>query len=318
MQETMRGELTKSQIAAWLVALKMKGETLEEIKAFTEVIRDKATHLPELGHDLIDTCGTGGDRSNSINISTLSGIVLASMQIPVAKHGNRAVSSKSGSADILEKLGYPLNETPAEIVSRIKENYFGFIFAPNFHPAMKQANLVRKELSISTIFNFLGPLSNPVRVNFHLLGVYKKSLLDTFIQLLSQIGLKSALVVSSEDRLDEISPIERTEYRLLMNNEITAGMINPSTLPLKIQNLREISAENLEEALSKSIKILEGNFQAGIEAVALNVAAAKFLWETKEENSTRDLQKYLEKNLADIIYFIKSKKALELVNSWKK
>ena len=303
MNETMDGNLTPSQIAAWLVAARIKGETPGEITQFATIMRDKAVPLPTLHHSdqddqsenavMVDTCGTGGDKSDLINISTLSALVLSSLGITVAKHGNRAVSSKSGSADILEQLGYPMDENAEQAAKRLTENKFAFLFAPSYHPAMKHAGPVRKELGIRTVFNILGPLSNPANADIQLLGVYSSSLLDTMIQCLHKLNIKAALVVHSEEGLDEISPVSKTHYRLLLNGNISEGTIDASTLGLQINSLNELVANSAEEALDKAKGVLNGTFLPGIETVALNCAATKFLYDNYTKKTNLNLTDYL-------------------------
>jgi len=315
MNETMSGNLSSAQIAAWLIAIRSKKESSDEIAAFSQIMRDKAVEVKNLDYPVIDTCGTGGDKSNLINISTLASIVLAAMGYKIAKHGNRSMSSSFGSADLLEALGYPLNESSEEISNRINKNNFGFMFAPNFHPAMKHAIGARKDLGVRTVFNILGPLSNPAKANIHLLGVFTKDLVSTMTKSLQKLKVDTALVVSSEDNLDEISPIEKTYYNLLVNNTIQEGYIDPTKINLSIKNLNNIKALTKEEALEKAKNILNGTFLEGIEAVALNVTSAMFLWDVQTHKNKLSLEDYISSKISSTIEFIQSKKALKFVEN---
>jgi anthranilate phosphoribosyltransferase len=300
MNETMSGNLSPAQIAAWLVAMRVKGEIPLEISSFASVMRQKAVSLSGLGESLLepllDTCGTGGDKSNLVNISTLGAIVLASRAVRVAKHGNRSVSSNSGSADFLERAGYPLNETPQEIVSRINRKNFGFFFAPAFHPAMKFAGPVRKEIGIRTVFNILGPLSNPAHATIHLMGVFSRDYIKIMAEALQQLGAKTFLVVHSTDGLDEISPLAPTDYCLYHDGIFTNGSFNPGdskSFPLKIKSLSELTVQNGDEAFDLGVKILSGLNEPGAEMVAMNAAAGEYLWELHQKKTSEDLQTYL-------------------------
>jgi len=285
---TMEGELTPAQIAAWLTAIRMKGETPEEIAAFARIMREKAVKVPGLKHPLVDTCGTGGDKSSLINVSTLSAIVAASLGIPVAKHGNRAVSSSSGSADLLEKLGYPLEATPEEISERIIERNFGFFFAPAFHPAMKYAGPVRKELGVRTIFNILGPLANPAQANIHLMGVFKKELMAPMLKSLEILGVDTAMVVHSDDGLDEISPVAKTAYLLLHEGKTFEGEIDPVKAGVREVSLDQLKAASPDKLIQQAESILSGKDKAGASMIALNTAAIKALWEIHHKRTQPD------------------------------
>ncbi|MDH4263410.1 MAG: anthranilate phosphoribosyltransferase [Spirochaetia bacterium] len=295
MNETMSGNLTPAQIAAWLVAMRVKGETSLEISTFALVMREKAVSLTSLSlpEPLLDTCGTGGDKSNLVNISTLSAIVLASREIRVAKHGNRSVSSSSGSADFLERAGYPLNATPESIVNRIKNKNFGFFFAPSFHPAMKFAGPVRKEIGIRTVFNVLGPLSNPAHAKIHMMGVFSHDYIKIMAEALEQLGTKTFLVVHSSDGLDEISPKAKTNYCLYHSGSFKYDTIDPVNFKFKINELSELTVKNGDEAYELGLKILSGSHESGAEMVAINAAAGEYLWELHLNKTSEDLQTYL-------------------------
>ncbi|MEM3162435.1 MAG: anthranilate phosphoribosyltransferase, partial [Candidatus Bathyarchaeia archaeon] len=211
MKEIMSGEATPSQIAAFLTALRMKGETVEEIMAFASVMRSFCHKInPRVSGRLVDTCGTGGDRIKTFNVSTAAAFVVAGAGVPVAKHGNRSVTSKSGSADVLEHLGLNLNVPHETVEKAIEKIGVGFMFAPMFHPAMKHAAGTRREIGIRTVFNILGPLTNPAMANAQVIGVYDAGLVDKMAHVLRGLGLQEAMVVHGLDGLDEISTVGET------------------------------------------------------------------------------------------------------------
>jgi anthranilate phosphoribosyltransferase len=279
--ETMQGHLTPAQIAGWLIALRNKGETPEEVAACARTMREMATPIrrEELPPLFIDTCGTGGDRSHLINISTLVGLTLAALGVPVAKHGNRAVSSASGSADVLEACGYPLEESPELITARLAARNFAFFFAPLYHPAMKHAAPVRRELGVRTIFNILGPLANPAGAPVQLMGVYDPALLIPVAETLRLLGVRAALIVHSDDGLDEISPIGKTSYALLQPSGITSGVFNPPAQEY-LRSLDTLKANTKEAALAMFRAVIAGELSAGAYMTALNAAFARKLFES--------------------------------------
>lgn len=281
--ETMQGRLTPAQVAGWLIALRNKGETPAEVAACASTLRAMATPIDrkELPPLFIDTCGTGGDRSHLINISTLVGLTLAALGIPVAKHGNRAVSSSSGSADVLEALGYPLEESPQLASRRLKDRRFAFFFAPLYHPAMKHAAPVRKELGVRTIFNILGPLANPAGAPLQLMGVYDPALLVPVAETLRLLGVRAALVVHSDDGLDEISPLAKTNYALLTPAGITTGAYTPP-VQTHLHSLDELRAKDKESSLALFREVIEGRLPAGAYMTALNAAFARKLFAALE------------------------------------
>ena len=276
------GAISDIEIAAWLVAHKIKGESISELLAFANVLQRKCIPIElEPGKNIIiDTCGTGGDFSSTINISTLSGIVLGSMGYKVAKHGNRSVSSQCGSADVLESLGYKIENDIEKLKRDFLEKNFIFLFAPFFHPAMKYVANVRKTLKIKTVFNILGPLVNPASANVHLLGVSSPHYLDIMPEVLKEFPKKISMVVHSQDGLDEISPVEKTHYTIIQNKEIQRGTINPQKLPLQeVTSLSQIRIANPQEASHVSKEVLQGKHIPGIETIALNVCACIYLVE---------------------------------------
>ena len=315
MMATISGDLTPAQVAAWLIAMRVKKETSLEIGTFASVMRAKACNIKS-NKVLIDTCGTGGDKSNLINVSTLSAMTLAAMGHKVAKHGNRSISSKSGSADLLELLGYPLTEKPGAAQKRLDDDGFIFMFAPGYHPAMKHAIGPRKELKVRTVFNILGPLLNPANADIQILGVYEKELLDLMVHSLRHLGISSALVVHSKEGLDEISPLEETEYRFLNEGIIKSGNIKPNRLQLSISSLDEVKAENAEKALSMAHGIIDGSFIAGAEIVALNVTAVLYLIAVNQKNTSLSLNEYLIENVASTIDFIQGGNISKVMKNW--
>jgi anthranilate phosphoribosyltransferase len=232
MNEIMSGEATTAQIGSFITALRMKGETIEEISGAAMVMREKATRIAtgvavDKGEILVDTCGTGGDSSGTFNVSTTTAFVVAAAGIPVAKHGNRSVSSKCGSADVLEALGVNLDLTPEQVGASVKEVGIGFLFAPILHTAMKYAIGPRREIGIRTIFNVLGPLTNPAGANVQLLGVYSPDLCEKLARVLGRLGSLRALVVCGAGNVDEFTVTGDTEVAELSNGEIRTYTVRP-------------------------------------------------------------------------------------------
>lgn len=280
MDEVMSGEATPAQIASFITALRIKGETVEEITGAAKVMRKKATRVDtgvdiEAGGIVIDTCGTGGDGSGTFNVSTASAFVVAGHGLTVAKHGNRSISSKCGSADVLEACGVVL-DLPAEDVSRcIKEVGIGFLFAPALHGAMKHAIGPRKEIGVRTIFNILGPLTNPAGANVQVLGVFAEELTETLARVLGKLGAHRALVVHGEGNLDELTTTGITKISELKNNEITSYTIKPADLDLPISTLEQLrGGATAEEAAVQMQAILGGEPGPKKDMVVLNSGAA--------------------------------------------
>ncbi len=267
MDELISGRATENEIAALLVALRMKGETVEEITGFANKLREKAIKIkPEISRTnfvgrLTDTCGTGGDELKTLNISTLSAFVVAGCGVPVAKHGNRSFTGKCGSADLLEKLGVNILASPEDVKRSIETCGIGFMFAANFHPAMKYVQNVRKEIRIRTVFNILGPLVNPANTEAQLVGVYDRKLVKIIPYVLKKLGLKSAMVVHGIGGLDEISIIGPTEAAWLhedgsVEENIT---ISPLSFGLKQRRRDEITLskeKKIEDYALEALKIL--------------------------------------------------------------
>ncbi|MCX8177880.1 MAG: anthranilate phosphoribosyltransferase [Candidatus Bathyarchaeota archaeon] len=277
MKEIMSGEATPSQIAAFLTALRMKGETVEEIMAFATVMKSFCRKIsPRVSGRLVDTCGTGGDRIKTFNVSTAAAFVVAGAGVPVAKHGNRSVTSRSGSADVLEHLGLNLNVPPETVEKAIEQVGVGFMFAPMFHPAMKHAASTRREMGIRTVFNILGPLTNPAMANAQVIGVYDAGLVEKIAHVLKGLGLQEAMVVHGLDGLDEISTVGETLIAWLREGEINTFKVTPKRLGVKKADIEHIVGTSPEESAETTFKILYGCLKAGDpkrDLVAVNAAA---------------------------------------------
>jgi anthranilate phosphoribosyltransferase len=276
MREVMSGKATNAQTAAFLTALRMKGESVEELIAFTAVMRSNCCTIhPKVQGRLVDTCGTGGDKIKTFNISTVAAFVIAGVGVSVAKHGNRAVTSKSGSADVLEKLGLNINLKPKEVESIIEKIGVGFMFAPAFHPAMKYAAETRSEIGIRTVFNVLGPLSNPACANAQLLGVYDSKLVVPIAFALDKLSCIEAMVVHGLDGLDEISTVGKTVIAHLKKGNVTKLDFVPSNFGVKTAAIAELLSSTAEESAEIIFKILSGKTvdDAKAEIVLVNSAA---------------------------------------------
>ena len=274
MQTIMSGEATPAQIGGFLVALRIKGETVDEITAAAEVMRELATKVDLDKTNLIDTCGTGGDSSNTFNISTTSAFVVAASGARVAKHGNRSVSSKSGSADVLEAAGINIELDAKQVTSCVENVGIGFMFAPMHHSAMKHAIGPRRELRLRTLFNVLGPLTNPASAPNQVIGVFDKKWLTPLAETLNQLGSKHVLVVHSEDGMDEISISAKTFISELKNKEINNYEISPDDFGIKNFNINDLSVENIDESLTMMKSVLDNNNNAAKAIVSLNAGAA--------------------------------------------
>ena len=274
MHTIMSGEATPAQIAGFLVALRIKGETVDEITGAAEVMRELATKVDVDKTNLIDTCGTGGDSSNTFNISTTSAFVVAASGARVAKHGNRSVSSKSGSADVLEAAGINIELDAKQVTSCIENVGIGFMFAPMHHSAMKHAIGPRRELGLRTLFNVLGPLTNPASAPNQVIGVFDKKWLTPLAETLNRLGSKHVLVVHSEDGMDEISISAKTFISELKNNEINNYEISPDDFGIKNFNINDLSVENIDESLTMMKSVFDNNNNAAKAIVSLNAGAA--------------------------------------------
>jgi len=278
MKEIMSGSATNAQIGAFLTALRMKGETADEITAFTAVMKECCHRIhPSVKGRLVDTCGTGGDRIKTFNISTTAAFVVAGADIAVAKHGNRSVTSKCGSADVLERLGLNLNMNPEDVEKAIEEVGVGFMFAPAFHPAMKHAIGPRREVGIRTVFNVLGPLTNPADASAQLLGVYDPRLTEPLANSLKSLGCEEAMVVHGLEGLDEISTIGKTRISWLRRDEVTTREMSPKDFGVKRTKIEEIKGTTPDKSAEITFKILHGCCDANDprrEIVQVNGAAA--------------------------------------------
>lgn len=277
VREVMSGRATNAQTAALLTALRMKGETVEEFIAFASVMREHCQQIrPIVEGRLVDTCGTGGDKIKTFNISTAAAFVVAGAGVAIAKHGNRSVTSRCGSADVLEKLGLNLNMEPEAVQRTIEQVGVGFMFAPVFHPAMRYASAPRKEIGIRTIFNVLGPLTNPASANAQLLGVYDQKLTAPLAYALKKLGCEEAMVVHGLDGLDEISTLGRTAISWLKDSEVATMELAPSDFGVKQARIAEIRGTAPDESAVTLFRILAGHCpmdDAKVEIVLVNSAA---------------------------------------------
>ena len=270
--ELMEGKYKEEEIISILEFLIKKGETKDEIAGGIFVLRDKATKV-KTSSETIDTCGTGGDGKNSLNISTAAAIVLASMGVKVAKHGNKAVSSNCGSADVLEALKININLKPNEVEENINNFNFAFMFAPNYHQAMKYVGPARKKMGKKSIFNLIGPLSSPAQVKRQVVGVFDKKWMKPFAEALRDNNVIHAYILHSEDGMDEISPFSKTHIVELKNKNINEFIIDPKKLGINSQEKNNLRGKNAEYNSEKIIEIFKGTFNEFSQAVALNAAA---------------------------------------------
>ena len=276
MNTIMSGEATPAQIAGFIVALRMKGETTEEITGCARVMREKATHIDpgDSPYDVVDTCGTGGDASNTFNISTAAALVAAGAGVRVAKHGNRAVSSGSGSADVLKQLGLNLEADTAVVERCLREANIGFLFAPLLHGAMKYAIGPRREIAVRTIFNILGPLTNPADAPCQVLGIYDEKLVPVLAGVLKNLGSKRCLVVHGDDGLDEITITGKTHVAELKDGDVTSRTISPDEAGLESASLSDLVVRSPAEAVAAVRSVLKGDPGPRRDIVLLNAGAA--------------------------------------------
>jgi anthranilate phosphoribosyltransferase len=278
MSDIMTGKTTDAQIGAFLVGLSMKGESIDEITASAKVMRSLATavEISPTNH-LVDTCGTGGDGLGLFNISTASAFVVAAAGGQVAKHGNRSISSKSGSADVLESAGVNLAVSPEVIGRCVDEIGVGFMFAPAHHSAMKHAIGPRKELAVRTIFNVLGPLTNPAKAPNQVMGVYDKNLVEPIANVLKSLGSRHVMVVHSKDGLDELSIADDTYVAELKNGEVLTYTVNPIDVGLSVGSLDDITADDADDSLTIIRAAFAGKQGSAKDIVALNAGAAIYV-----------------------------------------
>ena len=267
----MDGKASEDEMFNFLTLLSAKGEVSNEIAGGVYVLRKKSKRVNV--ENCIDTCGTGGDGKNTLNISTASALLLASMGIRVAKHGNKAVSSKCGSGDVLEALNIKINSDPKDIENQINKNNFGFMFAPNYHSAMKYVGPTRKKIGKRTIFNMIGPLSSPALVDRQVVGVFDKKLLKIFANALNNLNIKFAWILNSEDGLDEISPYAKTNVVQLKDNKISEIIINPKELNINAEKFDNLVGNDSKFNSKKIVDIFNGEDNDFSKAVCLNAAA---------------------------------------------
>jgi anthranilate phosphoribosyltransferase len=285
MSQILQGKATDAQIAALLVALHMKGETVEEIVGFAQAIRDEAVPLQTEDGEaldlsgterdaLVDTCGTGGDASGTFNISTATALTIAGAGVRVAKHGNRSISSKCGSADVMEALGVNINLPPPRIAACLSKTGIAFLFAPAMHSAMKYVQPARRELRLRTVFNLLGPLTNPARASAQVVGVYSADLVEKLAEALSELGLRRALVVHGRDGLDEITISGPSKVAEVRNGQVHVYEVTPEDFGLQRASLDDIAGGDAQQNAAIIRAILDGERSCRRDVVLLNAAAA--------------------------------------------
>ncbi len=274
MRAMMAGELTDAQIAGFLIALRCKGETVEEIAAAVEVMRELAQRVPVQGEHVIDTCGTGGDGANTFNISTASAFVVAAAGGKVAKHGNRSVSSRCGSADLLEVAGVDLDFSAEQVAESVDAIGVGFLFAAKHHSAVRHTVAARKEMGVRTLFNLIGPLSNPANAGHQLIGVFDKRWLVPVAEVLKKLGSQHVLVVHAEDGLDEISIAAPTDVAELKNGQVTSYQVTPEQFGLARASLADLAVADAEQSLAIIHGVFDNQSGPARDIVALNAGAA--------------------------------------------
>ena len=278
MRQVMQGELTPAQIAGLVVALRAKGETVDEVAGAASVMRELATRVDVAGVDhLVDTCGTGGDAQHTFNVSTCSALVAAAAGAHVAKHGGRSVSSLCGSADVLESLGVHLGLDPATVARAIREVGVGFMFAPSHHAAMKHAAPVRKELGVRTMFNILGPLTNPAGAPNQVMGVFRRELVGLQARVLQALGSRHVMVVHGADGLDEITITGETDVAELRDGKVTEYRVDPTRFGLAVSPIEAIRVDSVDSAKAMLLGVLDNRAGAPRDVVALNAGAAIYV-----------------------------------------
>jgi len=278
MRQVMQGELTPAQIAGLVIALRAKGETVEEVAGAASVMRELATRVDVAGVEhLVDTCGTGGDAQHTFNVSTTSALVAAAAGAHVAKHGGRSVSSLCGSADVLEALGVQLGLDPIKVAQSIREVGVGFMFAPSHHSAMKHAAPVRKELGVRTLFNILGPLTNPAGAPNQVMGVFRRELVGLQARVLQALGSRHVMVVHGSDGLDEITITGDTDVAELRDGKVVEYRVNPAQFGLAVAPIEGIRVESVDAAKAMLLGVLDNRPGAARDIVALNAGAAIYV-----------------------------------------
>ena len=277
----MEGKANDQEIFDFLTLLSEKGETSNEIAGGVYILREKSKRVNV--NNCIDTCGTGGDGMNTLNISTASALLLASMGVKVAKHGNKAVSSKCGSGDVLEALNIKIDLEPNDIQDQIKKNNFGFMFAPNYHSAMRFVGPTRKKIGKRTIFNMIGPLSSPALVKKQVVGVFDKKLLKIFANALNNLEIEFAWIVNSKDGLDEISPYAQTKITQLKDKKISEIIIDPKKLNVNADKFENLIGDDAKFNAEKMLNIFKGEDNDFSKAVCLNASAGLIVNETHQD-----------------------------------
>jgi anthranilate phosphoribosyltransferase len=305
MFEIMEGQATSAQIASFLTALRVKGESVSDIYAAAKVMREKASTI-SVPKNAIDLCGTGGDESYTFNVSTTASLIVAGGDVPVAKHGNRGVSSKSGSADLLESLGVNTNLEPVAVERCINDVGIGFLFAPIFHNAMKHSINVRKEIGIRTIFNILGPLTNPANVKYQLMGVYDQELTERLAEVLRRFGVIHALVVSGSG-LDEITTTGKTKISELKNGTVKTYYLAPEEVNIRRVTIKELKGGTPEFNAKITLDVLDGKNSPYTDIAVLNAGAAFYV-----SGKTSDLKSGVEM-AKEILESGKPKRKLDLL-----
>ncbi len=306
MQLIMSGGATDAQIGGFLIALRCKGESIDEIAAAASVMRELATTVPVSGEHVIDTCGTGGDGANTFNISTTCAFVVAAAGGQVAKHGNRSVSSSSGSADVLEAAGVNLDLSAAQVASSVKEIGVGFLFAPKHHGAMKYAIGPRKEMGVRTLFNLLGPLSNPAGTVNQLIGVFSSDWIEPLAEVLKKLGSQHVLVVNAEDGLDEISLATASNVAELKDGVVSRYQITPEQFGIQRSSLDSLSVDGAVASLAMMKEVLNNQAGAARDIVVLNAGAAIY---------AANLEQTLEAGIIKAQQVIENGSALEKFNA---
>jgi anthranilate phosphoribosyltransferase len=277
MRLIMTGEATQAQIGGFLIGLRMKGETVDEIAAAAQVMRELATPVKVRGDHLVDTCGTGGDASGAFNISTASAFVVAAAGARVAKHGNRSVSSKSGSADVLEAAGVSLDLSAEQVARCVDETGVGFMFAPKHHGAMKHAIGPRREMGVRTIFNVLGPLTNPAGAPNQVLGVFSDQWLEPLAEVLGRLGSRHVMVVHSDDGMDEISIGAATQVAELKDGAVDRYRVEPEQFGMQRSDIKAIAVDSAEASLALIKRVFDNEAGPARDIVALNAGAAIYV-----------------------------------------
>lgn len=277
MNSIMSGDAIKEEIASFLLALREKGPSVDEITGAARIMRKYVVGIKTSHRDVLDTCGTGGDKTNTFNISTVTALVVAGAGVPVAKHGNRSVSSKCGSADILEGLGVNLNVNEDRLKECLDQVGIAFLFAQKLHPAMKNVAPIRKELGVETIFNILGPLTNPANATHQMIGVYSRELVEPMAQVLKNLGIKKGLVVHGSDGLDEITTTGITFISEYNGEEVITYDIDPGELGMKLAKPADLKGGDLEENIKIVTSILNGEKGPKRDIVLINSAYALYI-----------------------------------------